>query len=81
MKTFKGKDYEKEREKLLETVRDYRTQRNECRVNLDKCTEDLQSELSVLQNLTAQVSADVDDVPTIERNIDDCKTRIKKLDF
>ena len=80
MKTFKGKDYEKEREKLLETVRDYRSQRDECRVNLDKCTEDLQNELSILQNLTAQVSADVDDIPTIERNIDICKNKIAELE-
>ena len=80
MKTFKGKDYEKEREKLLETVRDYRSQRDECRVNLDKCTEDLQNELSILQNLTAQVSADVDDIPTIEKNIDSCKNRIAELE-
>tara|TARA_A100001515_G_scaffold29289_1_gene22735 strand:- start:23 stop:3160 length:3138 start_codon:yes stop_codon:yes gene_type:complete len=80
MKTFKGKDYEKEREVLLETVRDYRHKRDECRIDLDKCTENLQNELSILQNLTAQVSAEVDDVPTIENNIVDCKAEILRLE-
>jgi DNA repair exonuclease SbcCD ATPase subunit/DNA repair exonuclease SbcCD nuclease subunit len=79
MKTFKGKDYEKEREKLLDTVREYRAKRNDCRESLDSSAEKLQSELSILQNLTAQITADVDDIPTIENNIAVCNSSILRL--
>lgn len=80
MKTFKGKDYEKEKSNLLETVRDYRLKKDECSSVLNECTSDLRSELSILQSLTSQISIEVDDIPTIENNIVISKNSISNLE-
>ena len=77
MKTFKGKDYEKERLALLDTVRDYRAKRDECSVSLGECTESLQSELSILQSLMSQISTEVDDIFADKA---ECESDLNKVD-
>jgi len=79
MKTFKGKDYEKEKTALLETVRDYRSKKDEYQLLLKECTENLQSEMAVLQSLTSQIPEDVDDIPAIESRISQYESNITDL--
>ena len=69
MKTFKGKDYEKERANLLSILSELRTSRDDCTENIASLTIKLEASLSVLQEHRAQINVDVGDVDTIERNI------------
>ncbi len=79
MKTFKGKDYEKERKELLETLKELRESRDGCKDNLSLKTIELENELSVLQTLKAQVYADVENPEVIESRIIDAESNILKL--
>lgn len=80
MKTFKGKDYEKERSSILETLKELRDLRDTCKNTLSLKTTELENELSVLQTLTAQVSADVEDASIIESKINTAKNNILTLE-
>jgi DNA repair exonuclease SbcCD ATPase subunit/DNA repair exonuclease SbcCD nuclease subunit len=79
MKTFKGKDYEKEREELLLTLKDLRTQRDVCKEGILQKTEDLEVYLSHLQTYQAQVNADVGDPATIETLIENARSNNTNL--
>ena len=79
MKTFKGKDYEKERQNLLTILKDLRTKRDECKETITSLTRNLESSLSALQAHRAQVNADVGDVDTIEALISSSENNISNL--
>jgi DNA repair exonuclease SbcCD ATPase subunit/DNA repair exonuclease SbcCD nuclease subunit len=79
MKTFKGKDYEKERNEVLDTLKDLRAQRDECKDEVIVITANLESQLSELQTYKLQINADVGDIDVIESHINDLKGKISTL--
>ena len=79
MKSFKGKDYEKEREGFLAVLKDLRTKRDECQDQLTFKTSQLEDELAKLQSIRSDVTVDVDDIGTIEDRIRETEDRISEL--
>ena len=79
MKTFKGKDYDKERDGFLATLKDLRTKRDECKDQIAFKTGQLEEDLSELQRIRADVIVDVEDIGTIEDNIRIAEDRISEL--
>ena len=79
MKTFKGKDYEKERLELLETLREFREKRDTSAEAISSQTKDLELLLSTLQSLESQITTEFDDIPTIKSNIDSNKKAIDNI--
>ncbi len=79
MKTFKGKDYEKDRSDLLVALKELRVERDEISTDLANQNKELEDKLYLLQNLNSQVSADVDDIQTIETEISYTENKIEKL--
>ena len=69
MKTFKGKDYEKERAELLDTLRDLREKRDSSSDEIKIKSAVLENLLANLQTIETQITVDIDDIPTIEANI------------
>ena len=79
MKTFKGKDYDKERDGFLATLKELRTKRDECKDQIAFKTSQLEEDLSELQRIRADVIVDVEDIGTIEDNIRIAEDRISEL--
>ena len=79
MKTFKGKDYEKERVELLDTLREFREKRDSSSDEIKIKTAVLEKLLGNLQTVETQITVDIDDIPTIEANIIKNENRIEKL--
>lgn len=79
MKTFKGKDYEKVRIELLDTLKDLRLKRDDSTGEIKDLTKKLELLLSGLQAIESQITVDVDDIPTIVKKIDENNDAIESL--